>query len=397
MICRIFVVLLLLAGMSQGRANATPPFLEMFDADSFSNPSWRGKCATCHIDPAGAGSRNSFGQAFDRAGKTITPMLRAQFPDRFLYPQIVVAADTRIHHSDPERKTVILQQASQFVVVAPGDPPTLAAPSGARAPAAPGTAAADSGPRRAQHLELANRVLNLPAVNPLPRGGVEVVIAHRFADPAFKGTASDLFGLDGFANISFGVDVGVTDFLRLGVSRTRFGKNIELDAHAVAFRQNEKFPISLGLRAGLEGRENFHDRYSGSLQIITARNFDDRFQFYFTPTFILNARDNQPEFLGNFGVGPDKNHTIALGFGGDLAIRPTVSVLGEWVPRVAGWRGIFEDRSTVSFGIKKSTVRHAFVLTFSKSADITPTGYAVNSPSGTLGFKVGFNIYRRIH
>ncbi|MGI8783862.1 MAG: DUF5777 family beta-barrel protein [Acidobacteriota bacterium] len=397
MIYRIFVVLLVLAGMSQGQADAMPPFLEAFDADPLSNPTWRTKCATCHLDPAGAGPRNSFGQAFDKAGKTITPMLRAQFSDRFLYPQIVVAADTRIHHSDPDRKTVILQQASQYIVVAPGDPPAITSPGLPVASSPVIVAAMESGPRRARHLELANRVINLPALNPLPRGYVEVNIAHRFADPAFKGTASDLFGLDGFANISFGVDVAVTDSIRVGISRTRFGKDIELDAHALAFRQNEKFPISLGFRAGLEGRENFHDRYSGSLQIITARNFDDRFQVYFTPTFVFNARDSQPEFLRRFGVGPNENHTVALGVGGDLAIRPTVSLLGEWVPRVAGWRGIFEDRSTVSFGIKKSTFRHAFVLTLSKSADITPTGYAVNSPSGTLGFKIGFNIYRRLH
>lgn len=391
---RAMATLSLLFGLLCSWGLTMPEFLARFDSDPFSSPAWRGKCSTCHIDPSGSGPRNPFGRAFEGAGKTITPMLRAQFSDRFAYPQIVVDSTTRLHYSDPQRRVAVLERDNQFVPVSPNEPP-------AHQIAAQPTAAPAAGERpsaRRQHLQLANRVLNFPALNPLPRGGVEVNISHRFTGPAFKGTAGDLWGLDGSANIAFGVDVGVTDQVRVGISRTRFDKTFELDTLVRAVSQSETFPLSLGFRAGLEGRNNFQDRFNGSLQVIAARSFSDWFQFYATPTLILGARHSQPPFRRRFAVGGrGDNHTLAIGLGGDLAIRPSVSLLGEWVPRVAGWKGVFEDRSTISFGIKKSTNRHAFVLTFSKSADITPTGYAVNSPEGTLGFKVGFNIYRRLH
>src|SRR6058998_1680894 len=64
---------------------AMPQFLQMFRNDPFRNPAVDG-CNTCHMSPQGGDARNAFGQAFESGGERITPMLRAQFPDRFIFP-----------------------------------------------------------------------------------------------------------------------------------------------------------------------------------------------------------------------------------------------------------------------------------------------------------------------
>src|SRR5881397_2709621 len=92
------LVLLLIANIS---AFAMPQFLERFRSDPFRNPAVDG-CITCHMTPQGGDARNAFGQAFESGGERITPMLRAQFPDRFVYPTSRVSATLTIHFSDPD-------------------------------------------------------------------------------------------------------------------------------------------------------------------------------------------------------------------------------------------------------------------------------------------------------
>src|SRR3989475_4781923 len=85
-----------------------PQFLQMFRADPFRNPAFDG-CNTCHMSPEGGDARNTFGQAFESGGERITPMLRAQFPDRFIYPLSRVSDALTIHFSDPNNKQVVVE------------------------------------------------------------------------------------------------------------------------------------------------------------------------------------------------------------------------------------------------------------------------------------------------
>src|SRR5713226_6308095 len=84
-------------------AFAMPQFLQMFRSDPYRNPAFDG-CNTCHMSPEGGDARNAFGQAFENGGERITPLLRAQFPDRFNYPVSKVSDTLIIHFSDPDKK-----------------------------------------------------------------------------------------------------------------------------------------------------------------------------------------------------------------------------------------------------------------------------------------------------
>src|SRR5215831_19767337 len=91
-------------------AYAMPQFLELYRKDPFRNPNVDG-CNMCHMSPQGGDARNAFGQAFESAGEQITPMLRAQFPDRFVYPILRVSDALTIHFTDPNKKLIVAEAA----------------------------------------------------------------------------------------------------------------------------------------------------------------------------------------------------------------------------------------------------------------------------------------------
>ena len=76
-----FLAILFLVGPATEPVSARPDFLARFQADPFKRTGVDG-CAVCHDNPQGGGTRNDFGTAFDGAGRVITPMIRANFPDQ---------------------------------------------------------------------------------------------------------------------------------------------------------------------------------------------------------------------------------------------------------------------------------------------------------------------------
>src|SRR5215475_16091429 len=95
---------------------AMPEFLQMYRSDPFRNPNVDG-CITCHMSPQGGDARNPFGQAFESGGEQITPMLRAQFPDRFVYPILRVSDALTIHFSDPNKRQIVAEAAGMKSLV----------------------------------------------------------------------------------------------------------------------------------------------------------------------------------------------------------------------------------------------------------------------------------------
>ena len=111
----LFLILFLAANAS---AFSLPMFLEAYKADKFTNPKNRDViCSFCHMSPSGGDERNEFGKAFESGGEIFTPILRAQFPERFSYPMVKVNDTLTIHFSDPENKVVVVQSGDTRAVV----------------------------------------------------------------------------------------------------------------------------------------------------------------------------------------------------------------------------------------------------------------------------------------
>lgn len=107
--------LILLLGSFQP-ASSRPEYLSKFQADPLRKADVDG-CATCHINPAGGGTRNEFGLAFAVTNHEITPMLRANFPDRFKVDTVKLPNGSAFYFSDPESKSVILEKDKQKTII----------------------------------------------------------------------------------------------------------------------------------------------------------------------------------------------------------------------------------------------------------------------------------------
>src|SRR5262252_590177 len=108
--------LLLVFLLSASSAFARPAFLEDFRRDPFRRPEVDG-CNTCHMSPQGGDARNDFGAAFEKSGMRITPLLRAQFPDRFTYPTSQAGDNLVFHFSDPTSRQLVVESSGTRILV----------------------------------------------------------------------------------------------------------------------------------------------------------------------------------------------------------------------------------------------------------------------------------------
>jgi hypothetical protein len=358
----------------------------------------------------GGDARNAFGQAFETAGLQISAMLRSQFPDRFVYPTSRVGDGMVIHFSDPNKKQVVMETGAMKNLVDVDSRSVNGVPAGGAAAAAPaptvdpGRIASDV-PVDEYSREGAffgSNIVNLPNGKPQKAGGVDFFIGHRFAQDVNLAGLGGLFGLDSPAVVAFGVRAGITDRLSLSVLRSNLFKTISLSSEFQISRQSAETPVTLQLRGAVDGLRNFglYDKeetlldrqYSPVIQIVTTRTFGDRISISAVPIFAFNTREEQRHFP-EFAFGTEHNHTIALGLGAGVRLLPSVSVVGEYIPRLWGFRGEQKDRPGVSIGLQKSTFRHTFELIVSRQQPVTPAQYSFQ---GLDTFRIGFNIFRRL-
>lgn len=240
------------------------------------------------------------------------------------------------------------------------------------------------------------KVVDLPAPVHLRKGAFEVHIQHRFYESLADSKPGDAFGIDSGANINLAVNYAVTNRMSLAVSRARSLTESPVIAWTGTYEintRNDSF-WKMSLLTGVEGQRNFERQYSPYLQLAT--RFDYRgLRLYVVPTAVFHSRSNTLVNADRSrAINPDSNNTFSMGFGGDIAIDSRFSLVGEIVPRLAGFGGIDHHRPTVSGGLEIRTVGHVFSIIVSSSRDFTPAKYAVNPDQS--GVSLGFNIYRRI-
>lgn len=392
-------------------AFAMPQFLQLYRSDPFRNPAVDG-CNTCHMSPEGGDARNLFGQAFENAGETITPMLRAQFPDRFVYPTSRVSDALTIHFSDPDKKQVVVEAAGMKHVAdidkRAVDGRDASSPNAVASAVVQSSAPARSevriDPFAREGAFFGSNIVNLPDGKPQKAGGVDFFVGHRFTQSVGDAKLKGLFGFDSPAVVAFGVRVGVTDRLSVNILRSNLNQTISLGAAFQVSRQSPEVPLTVQVRTGVDGKRNFgfyhpenppfDDRqYSPYIQIVGTRTFKDRVSFTLVPTYAFNTRDeSRGDNLPGFAFGGNHNDTIALGVGLGVRFLKSTSLVGEYIPRLGGFKGDL-DRPGVSIGLQKATFRHTFELLISRQRPITPSQVSFQ---GVDTFAIGFNIYRKL-
>ena len=173
-----------------------------------------------------------------------------------------------------------------------------------------------------------------------------------------------------------------------------------MDVIGTLWQQGKNVPLSLAAKVGVEGRNNFREFYSPHLQLLAQGRFGRRVEFLAAPAVIFNTQDNQLFFLRDVATNSDSDYTVNFGLGLQVKVTPSVSVVGEYIPRLGGFRGYYTDRPAVSLALQKQTFRHVFSLVMSTSTEMSPAAYGPNIGSSASEFanrlKLGFNIYRRL-
>lgn len=272
------------------------------------------------------------------------------------------------------------------------------------------------------------RLVNVPTPKRVLRHSVNLYFTHRFAEPVkpLNQSAKDLLGLDSFAVSSFGLFYGVTDKLYVSAYRSPLCqrglcRTIELGVGYHWLDEKGRSPVALSTFASIEGDENFTQHYTYNLQAMLARSVTKYVNLFFSPAVHFNANGQRrfdpraTDFFPPAQIADtyrQDRHAASFGFGVNARIKPTVSLLFEYTPRVGFKLGrvrpIFnsnftrivgfssESEAEIGFGIEKEIGRHAFSLTFSNTQTTTTARY--NSSNLVLPpsrFIIGFNLYRR--
>ena len=263
----------------------------------------------------------------------------------------------------------------------------LAAPVVASAQQKPPAAKTDDDPDRDPNRSQPDFTLvNLPTTLRVPKYKSAFRVTHRFARPLgqgdFSDLASDLFGLDSGAQIGLEYRFGIMRGTQIGIYRTS-EKTIKFFTQYSALQQRDNGVIGLDVTAAMDGTDNFTDSYSPTLGVVLSRELGTHGAIYFEPIWVNNSNQLPGELA-------DDNDTFLFGIGGRLRVRPTVYVVGEYIPRIGYSPGV----DHITFGVEKRAGGHVFQLNFSNNIGTTPAQIA-RGGFDNEDWYIGFSISRK--
>jgi hypothetical protein len=252
----------------------------------------------------------------------------------------------------------------------------------------PAAAASDDDPDRDPNRNQPDfTIVNLPTTLRVPKFKSAFRVTHRFGRPLgagdFGDLAGDLFGLDSGAQIGLEYRFGLIRGGQVGIHRTNGGKTIEFFGQYNVLQQGDNRPIGLDAFASIDGTNNFRDSYTPALGIVVSRELGGYGAIYAEPMWVNNSNPLPSELT-------DDNDTFILGLGARIRIRPTVYLVGEFIPRIGYEPGVNHG----SFGIEKRAGGHIFQLNFSNGFGTT-MGQLARGGTGSEDWYLGFNISRK--
>ena len=228
------------------------------------------------------------------------------------------------------------------------------------------------------------RVLNLPSTLRLPVHGSNFQLTHRFngnlRQGSFTDNASNLFGLDQGAAVGFEYRFGVVRHVQAAVYRTAIDKTFQFYGKYDAIRQTQSIPFSLSALVSIEGADNFQERYSPALGVTASRMVGNSLAVYATPMWVHNT-------AALLNVDRD---TGLLGLGGRVRVSASVYLVGEVIPRIAGYS---PDKPAYGFAVEKRAGGHMFQLNFNNGQGTTFGQLARGGFADSL--YLGFNLARK--
>jgi hypothetical protein len=232
---------------------------------------------------------------------------------------------------------------------------------------------------------------------------------HRFARDLrlgdFSDLASDLFALDNGAVLGLEYRFGITSSIQAGIHRSTQNKALQLFSRWDAIRQGETFPIGASALVSTEGLDNMQEARQPALAVVLSRTWGPGLAIYASPTFVdgtyhaalfaAGAAGHEHDHGGG-GEEPNTleadldNRTFFIGLGARARLRPSVFVVVEYSPRMAGYA---PGDAMWGAGLEKMTHGHTLALTLTNSYATTPGQIARGGTPEAL--YLGFNITRK--
>lgn len=253
--------------------------------------------------------------------------------------------------------------------------------------AAPFASAQDDDPAVLNLAEPDFTLIGLPTSLRVPFMKSAFRVTHRFTRPlkcdeCGDNLLEDFFGLDSSALIGLEYRFGIVRNGQVGIHRTG-DKTIEFFGEYSLIRQT-RMPLDVSGFVSIEGTNNFKDSKSPAIGAIVSRQFTTIASLYVEPIWVNNTNTLPSEVV-------DDNSTFMVGLGARVRIRPTVYLVGEFSPRVAGFDpGVNHG----SFAIEKRAGGHMFQLNFGNSFSTTMAQIARGGFNSDDWF-MGFNISRK--
>ncbi len=237
-------------------------------------------------------------------------------------------------------------------------------------------------------------VIDLPTNLRLPKHKMAFRLTHRFSRPLGQGDfhdlVSDFFGFDSGAQIGLGLRFGLFSGTQLAFYRLS-DRTIQFSLQQELIRQ-EQHPLGLSIVGSIEGLNNFGRDYSPALELVLSRKLWARGSVYVIPAWVGNTN------LTAQNVTPDDS-TLVLGLGARIRLGQSASVVAEYHPRLAGYkgnRGSGDRAALLTFGIEKRVGGHTFQLNFSNDLGTTPAQTA-RGQQGSDDWFIGFNLSRKFY
>jgi len=294
----------------------------------------------------------------------------------------------------PMRRSVLVL----FTILAFSMPALASGQTGAgQAAAAPAGAAAGQGqvaPEDDPDLDIDPlqpdfTLITLPTTLRMPRMKSSFRVTHRFlrslGQGDFGSLVEDFFGIDSGAAIGLEYRFGLMRGTYVGIRRTN-NRTIEFQAEHNLMSQRNSRPVGLSAFASIDGTNNFRDSYTPALGVAISRTLGAAGTVYVDPMWVNNTNPLPSQLA-------DDNNTFLVGLGTRLRIRPSVYLVGEIIPRVAGFDpGV----NHASFGIEKLLGGHVFQLNFSNGFGTT-MGQIARGGTSNDDWYLGFNISRKFY
>lgn len=224
----------------------------------------------------------------------------------------------------------------------------------------------------------------LPTTLRMPQGKWAFRVTHRFTREVGQGDfgdlASDLFGLDGGSQVGLELRYGLVPGTQVGVHRTS-DRTIQLFLQQSILTQRDGGAFGLDAIATLEGWDNLTEQRQSALGLVLSRNVARRAAVYVEPIVVLNSNP--------FETGDE--HTMMLGLGTRVRVRPATYLTAEYTPRIAGYD---PSDSQIGFGLEMRAGGHLFQLNVSNGWGTT-LGQLAAGGIDHSNWYLGFNLARK--